>query len=170
MSRSNYTKKSAVADAMRRKIYADIDASTIPQELKALYLLATAVQIMNETVFRRIQHVFLENGITIGSNVLLDGLDDYCRTTKKASRQFFRKVEPQIAGATFDVGRDASEGAAVYDAFSEDCNELCRLVLLYLDRTDKNERWRDVFTLLRRMPSTGTFRDEDFTRYKMRKI
>lgn len=97
-------------------------------------------------------------------------ITDYCRYTKMASSLFFQRIEPQISGATFELGRNYQESCEAYDGFAEDSNELCRLFLLYLDRTAKTERWRDVFALLRRMPSQGLFKDEDFTRFKMKRM
>lgn len=164
------SKKVTVTREQYRKIHEDIDASTIPQELKAVYMLANALQLMVDTSFRRIRSVYAKHGALIDGNDLLKGITDYCKMTKAASWQFFNRIEPQINGATFEVGRDAAEGADAYDNFNEDCNEIVRLVLLYLDRTAGNEKWRDVFTMLRRMPTTGKFNDEDYTRYKMKRM
>lgn len=164
------SKKVTVSKEQYRQIHADIDASTIPQQLKAVYILANALQLMVENSYQRLRAVHARNGVQINGNDLLKGITDYCKTTKMASWQFFNRIEPQINGATFEIGRDYEESCGLYDNFSEESNELCRLFLLYLDRTAKNERWRDVFALLRRMPSTGTFNDEDFTRFKMKRL
>ena len=164
------SKKATVTPEQYRKIHADIDASTIPQELKAIYILANSLQLMVENAFQRLRYVHANNGVIIQDNELLKGITEYCRLTKMASWQFYNRIEPQISGATFEIGRDNQEGCEIYDQFSEDSNELCRLFLLYLDRTAKNERWRDVFTFLRRMPSTGLFKDEDYTRFKMKRL
>lgn len=168
MSRKRIKPNVRPSQELVEKIYAAIDASTIPQELKAVYMLANAVQIMTESTFRRIELIFLENGLEAHSNSLLHGIEEYCRMVRKAGRHFFDKIEPQIGGATFEIGRDASEGCELYDSFNQDCDELIRLMLLYIDRTRNTDRWRDVFAYLRRLPSTGTFNDEDFTRYKMK--
>jgi len=164
------SKKATVTPEQYKAIHDDIDASTIPQELKAIYILANALQLMVENAFQRLKYIHLNNGVEVKENDLLKGITDYCRTTKMASWQFYNRIEPQISGATFEIGRDYQEGAQAYDNFSEDSNELCRLFLLYLDRTAKTERWRDVFALLRRMPSQGLFKDEDFTRFKMKRM
>lgn len=159
-----------ITKEQRKAIHADVDASTLPQELKAIYILANAVELMTQNAFGRLKYVFARNGVIINENELLTGITDYCRYTKMASSLFFQRIEPQISGATFELGRNYQESCEAYDGFAEDSNELCRLFLLYLDRTAKTERWRDVFALLRRMPSQGLFKDEDFTRFKMKRM
>ena len=145
-----------------KRVHADVDASTIPQQLKAIYILANALELMTTNAFQRLRSVYLRNGVEVKENDLLKGITDYCRMTKMASWQFFNRIEPQITGATFEIGRDYQEKAGLYDDFSEDSN--------YLDRTAHNERWRDVFAQLRKMPSMGLFKDEDYTRFKMKHL
>lgn len=152
-----------------RMIAHDINNSTIPEELRAAYVLANALMLLTENSFSRIRSVYSKHGMIAKGNDLLKGLNEFCKAVKRASWLFFERIEPQIQGATFGVGRTVEEGVEVYDNFSEESNELCRLFLLYIDRTKDNERWRDVFTLLRRMPSVGVFKDEDFTRFKMKR-
>jgi len=148
----------------RKIISADIQASTIPEELKALYLLADAVEIMNSQIFERIKWIYAKNGYNMKENELLTGITDYCKEVKKAQFLFSQKIEPQISGATFGIG-----GSTSYDSFNRWANELCRLVLLYLDRNagDK-EAFSKVFTTLRKLKPGGVFKDEDISKYKMK--
>lgn len=154
---------------VRAMIRSDLDQSTIPMQVKSLYILANAVELLSAGTFMRIKGVFARRGIPCDSNELLSGLANYCRAVKMASVQFYKCVQPQIEGATFDLGHTPEQAAEAYDTFAEDSNELVRLFLLYTDRTGGNDRWRDVFTLLRKMPSMGYFKDEDFTRFKMKR-
>ena len=156
-------KNQAIRDAVKQ--------STIPDELKVLYLMANATELMNVQIFERLKHVFRENGYTISENELLTGITQYCRYIKMATFQFFQRVEPQITNATFFMDREDGGGAQAYDGFNGDTNELCRLILLYVDRTARNkEGFAKVFKTLRQMPSCGFFKDEDIAKYKMKSI
>lgn len=152
----------------RKEIRRDIKASTIPEELKLMYLLANAVEIMSQQSFRRLKSVYARHGYTLKENTMLTGLNDYCKFIKLASCQFFDRIDPHIINATWGASTDA-DGAAVMDSFEEDANEIIRLLMLYVDRTALNrDGFGKVFQTLRRMPGAGLFRDEDIARYKMR--
>ena len=158
--------------SLKSRIHAQIDDSTIPQELKVVYLLASALQLMIGDSHRRIVSVFRQHGVEANENSLLSGLNDYCKQVKRASWQFFAKVEPVISDATFQVFADregVEEAARKYDQFSDDAYEVARLLLLYVDRTCRNhDAFAKVFKTLRQLPSTGLFRDEDFSRFKQK--
>ena len=149
---------------IRNKVWADIGASTIPEEIKCLYLLADATETMSTQIFERIKRVWAKNGWTLNENELLTGINDYCKSIKRASFLFYQKIEPQVSGATFDIA-----GTEAYDSFNGWANELCRLILLYLDRcaADKGVFAR-TFTMLRKLPSGGLIKDEDISKYKMK--
>lgn len=161
---------------VQAKIHADVDASTIPEMLKALYMMANATEILSQQSYQRIRAVFARNGVVPKGNDLLTGINNYCKSVKLATTQFFHYIEPQVSGATFDVLYDrenpqktASVAAAAYDDFDSDSCELIRLVLLYIDRTAKNgENYAKVFKLLRTMPPGGLFTDEDISRFKQK--
>lgn len=149
----------------RKQIWNEIEASTIPEEIKALYLLADAVETMNTQVFERIKRVYVRHGFKLSENELLTGINEYCRSVKKASFLFYQKVEPQITGATFDIG-----GVEHYDNFNGWANELCRLNLLYLDRCAGDpDTFAKTFAMLRKRKSGGLIKDEDVSKYKMKK-
>jgi hypothetical protein len=160
----------------RANIYAEINSSTIPEMLKALYMMASATETLSQHSFQRIRAVFMRNGIVPKGNDLLSGINNYCKYVKLASTQFFSSVEPQIRGATFDALYDAKNGqktigsaVAAYDGFDSDALELIRLVLLYIDRTAKNdENYAKVFKTLRMLPSSGLFTDSDIARFKQK--
>ncbi len=146
------------------KIWKDIDASTIPEEIKALYLLADAVETMSTQVFERIKTVYVRNGFKLKENELLTGINEYSKTVKRASFLFYNKIEPQVSGATFDIG-----GVEEYDNFNGWACEICRLVLLYLDRCAADKAvFGKVFKMLRNMPSGGLVKNEDISKYKMK--
>lgn len=98
---------------IKKKIWEEIDASTIPEEIKALYLMADATETMCTQIFERIKHVWAKHGWKCNENELLTGINEYCKSVKRASFLFYQRIEPQVSGATFDIG-----GAEQYDNFN----------------------------------------------------
>ena len=166
------SKKPTVKREMENAIYADVKSSTIPEELKVIYLMANATELMSAQAFERLKRVFRKHGYVINENQLLTGITQYCKMIKMASYQFFQKVEPQIMNATFFAGRyedDTTGNIDAYDGFNNDACEICRLVLLYIDRTAKNnDGYAKVFKTIRQLPSGNLFNDEDISKYKMK--
>lgn len=166
----------ATHEAVKEKekaIWAEINASTIPEEIKALYLLANATDILATQSFLRIKAVFAKNGLITNENDLLKGINKYCQYLKMAATQFFIKIEPQIEGATWgahiDDDPDGKGSAKAFDNFNAFGNELVRLNLLYIDRTaNSQEAYGKVFKTLRQLPSKGIFKDEDISKYRMK--
>lgn len=158
----------------RKKIRQDIDQSTIPEEMSVLYMMANATDIMCNMIFNRIKAVYVRNGYKINENELLTGINDYCKSVKMASAQFFQRIEPQVQGATWgrhqdDEHPDAPGDTDAYNHFMDDGNEICRLVLLYTDRCAKSQQnYGKIFKTLRQLPSGGLIKDEDISRYKMK--
>ena len=149
---------------IKKKVWDEIDNSTIPEEIKCMYLLADATETMSTQIFERIKRIWVKNGWKLSENELLTGINDYCKSVKRAAFLFYQKIEPQVSGATFDIG-----GTDAYDSFNGWANEICRLVLLYLDRCAANkETFSKIFTTLRKLPSGGLINDEDIAKYKMK--
>ena len=149
---------------IRKKVWDEVDASTIPEEIKVLYLLADATETMSTQIFERIKRIWAKNGWTLNENELLTGINDYCKFVKRASFLIYQKIEPQVSGATFDIG-----GTEHYDNFNGWACEICRLILLYLDRcAGDKETFAKTFTMLRKLPSGGLINDEDISKYKMK--
>ena len=157
-----------------KAIRKDIENSTIPEQLKVLYLMANATEILSQQSFQRIKAVFARHGMLTKENDLLTGINQYCKFTKMASYQFFERIDPQIINATWGMGRDEDNPDApgnpdALDGFNEDANEIVRLVLLYIDRTARNnEAFAKVFRTLRQLPSAGIIHDDDISRFKMK--
>ena len=109
-------------------------------------------------------------------NSLLSGLNDFCRCIKQADFHFFNRIDNHVINCTWGMGRDedhpdAPGNAEAYDGFSQDQLEVVRLLMLYVDRTARNnDAFAKVFATLRKMPGNGLFRDEDIARFKMKKI
>lgn len=161
----------AVIDAKTKKaIHDDIDKTTIPQEMKLMYIVASACQTIVEDVHRRVKSEFRKHGLIAGENELLTGLNDYCKAVKAASFHFYNRIDPQIADATWGIGRDEDNpdgNPEAYDGFNDDANEIARLLMLYVDRTVRdNKAFAKVFTTLRKLPSHGMFEDKDIAHFK----
>lgn len=103
----------------RKLIREKIGKSSIPDEIKLMYAVASACQCMVEHCDSRIRSVFASFGVKTSGNDLLSGLNDYSKAVKMASARFYDRIEGQIIGATFDIG-----GAESYDGFNGDATDL----------------------------------------------
>lgn len=149
---------------IKKRIHEQLDKSTIPDEIKLMYVVASACQYIIEHVDRRIRGVYQANGFDIKSNEYLSGLNDYCKAIKIASMRFYDRVESMIVKSTFNIA-----GAKAYDGFNGDATELVRLLMLYVDRTSRNDgKAKEVFDLLHGMPEQGVFKKEDVEHFIMR--
>lgn len=146
----------------------DILNSTIPWELRVCYLLASALELLSQDSFTRIKGKYIQNGLEIRDNEMLTRLTGYCKTVKAASYRFFADIEPHVSASTFEAWDDIADKVGAYDCFQNDANITARLMLLFTDRCYADENWRKVFELLRKLPSKGRFKDEDFARFKLK--
>lgn len=145
----------------KKKIRSEIDHSTIPDEMKVLYQMAAATSLMCEQIDNRIRAIFAKNGFYSRPNDLLSGITDYCKAAKTASFLFSQRIEPQIIGATIGVG-----GTKSYDWFNSDSNELCQLVLLYIDRCARdNDNYNKIIDFFLSLTSGEIFKEEDINKY-----
>ena len=152
-------------------IHKDIDNSTIPEEMKMMYMFADSLQSIVERVFQRVKNVYACHGYECKENELLTGLHNYCKNVKIASTNFYSRINPQIERATWGIGRgDDEEGNILaYDGFHGAACEIVRLVMLHIDRTANDEKaYAQVFRTLRKLPSKGVFEDKDVARYKLK--
>lgn len=157
--------------ATRKSIHKEVGDSTIPEEMKLMYLTASACQSIVERVFQRIKNIYAKHGFECSENDLLTGLNDYCKAVKLASTNFYNRINPQIEKATWGIGRsDDEEGNVLaYDGFNGAACELVRLMMLHIDRTANDEKsYAQVFRTLRKLPTKGIFDDKDFSRYKLK--
>lgn len=149
-------------DKGKRKIIRDnLDKSTIPEEIKLMYMVATACQYIVEHCDIRIRNMFSANGVDTKENDFLSGMNDYCKNVKMASVRFYERIDRQINEATFEIG-----GAESYDGFNDMVTEMVRLLMIYIDRTSTDgAKAQKVFDLLADMPSLGIFKDEDIKHF-----
>lgn len=154
-----------------KAIHKDVENSSIPEEMKMMYLMASALESVVERVFQRIKGVYRKHGYECSENELLTGLHNYCKYVKIASTNFYARINPQIENATWGIGREDDEEDKIlaYDGFNGAACELVRLIMLHIDRTanDKNA-YAQVFRTLRKLPSKGVFDDKDVARYKLK--
>ena len=148
--------------AQEEQIWKAIYKTSIPEEIKAVYLLANSVDIMANNVLRRIKSVYRTLGHNIDDNGKLRSVREYLRYIKYATEYFEKHIEQEVTGATFDIG-----GTMSYDCFQNDSREIAHLMLRYLDRTAKNnENCQSVFEHITSLPSCGLFTEKDFERYR----
>ena len=136
----------------KQTIFKDIDDSSIPEEMKFMYLMASATQSVVEHVYSRIKGVYINNGFSCIENNVLSGLVDYCKSVKAASFHFYEKVQPLIDNATWGQGLEEGEDGNImaFDGFNAKSNELVRLGLNYMNAEDAKKMYEAVFTTMRR--------------------
>lgn len=137
------------------EIYNDISISSIPEEMKFMYLMASATQSVVHHVYSRIKAIYLNHGYKCVDNDVLSSLTDYCKAVKAASFHFYERIQPQIDNATWDAGWEKGEDGALlaFDGFNAKSNELVRLGLNYMNAADPKKMYEAVFTTLRKNAS-----------------
>ena len=157
-------------DALKA-IHDDIDKTSIPEEMKLMYLMANATQSVLLHVYDRIKSAYLRHGYNTTENPLLKGLNDYCKTVKRASTLFEDKIQPQIDNATWGIGLDENEEGSIiaFDGFNSKSNEFVRLIQNYMNAADPEKMYKAVFTLMRRMASPKPlFENKVISHFKMK--
>lgn len=154
------TSKNVIADIKR-----DVDNSTIPMLLKALYYLADSVSIIDSQCYERLKGVYARHGVYTNENELLKGINDYCKTEKMAVRQFFHNIEPTIIESTFDFGDKT--GVDGYDSFHSNASNIVFLVLMIIDRCcDDLDAYTEIVQFIHDLPSKGIYTEDDFERFR----
>lgn len=152
-------------------IHKDIDSSSIPEEMKLMYLMANATQSVVLHVYDRIKFAYLRHGYDTTENPLLKGLNEYCKTVKRAGVLFEDKIQPQIDGATWSVGLDENEEGNIiaFDGFNAKSNEFVRILQNYMNAADPEKMYKAVFTTMRRMASPEPlFENKVISHFKMK--
>lgn len=166
------TQKSQKMDkATLEAIHKTIDSSSIPEEMKLMYLMANATQSVVLHVYDRIKSAYAQHGWISQSNELLKGLNEYCKTVKKACTDFECRIQPQIDNATWGIGMDENEEGNIvaFDGFNAKSNEFVRLLQNYMNAADQEKMYKAVFTTMRRSASpTPVFEDKVISHFKMK--
>ena len=155
----------------REAIHKDIDNSSIPEEMKFMYIMASATQSVVEHVFSRIKGVYLNHKYVCTENDVLSGIIDYCKAVKAASFHFYERIQPQIDNATWGVGLDENEEGDVvaWTGFAAKANEIVRLGLNYTNAEDAKKMYEAVFTTMRRNAAKKPlFENKVISHFKMK--
>ena len=152
----------------KQAIFKAIDETDIPEEMKLMYLFASATQSLVQHVRARVGAVYFNHGFECKENDLLSGLYDYCKNVNVASAMFYDRVNPQIENATWGVGMDDDGNGNViaYDGFHAKDNELIRLAMNYMNCENAKEAYEKTFTLLRRMSTNRCFENKAISHFK----
>lgn len=154
-----------------KAIHNDIDTTSIPEEMKFMYLIANATQSVVLHVYDRIKSAYRRHGYDTIENSLLKGLNEYCKTVKRASTLFEDKIQPQIDNATWGIGLDENEEGNVeaFDGFDAKSKEFVRLLLNYMNGADDEKMYKAVFTTMRRNASSSPlFENKVISHFKMK--
>ena len=154
-----------------KAIHDDIDKTSIPEEMKLMYLMANSVQSIILHVYDRIKLEYMKHGYITTENPLLKGMNEYCKTVKRACRLFEDVIQPQIDNATFGIGLDENEEGNIiaFDGFNAKSNEFVRLIQNYMNAADPEKMYKAVFTTMRRMASPKPlFENKVISHFKMK--
>jgi hypothetical protein len=154
-----------------KKIHKDIDNSSIPEEMKLMYLIANATQSVVLHVYDRIKSAYIMHGYNTTENPLLKGLNEYCKTVKRASTLFEYMIQPQINNATWGIGLDENDKGKVvaFDGFDAKSKEFVRLLQNYMNAADAEKMYKAVFTTMRRNASPNPlFENKVISHFKMK--
>lgn len=154
-----------------KAIHDDIDTTSIPEEMKLMYLMANATQSVVLHVYDRIKSAYRRHGYDTTENPLLKGLNEYCKTVKRASTLFEDKIQPQIDNATWGIGLDENEEGNVeaFDGFDAKSKEFVRLLQNYVNAADPEKMYKAVFTTMRRNASPSPlFENKVISHFKMK--
>ena len=154
-----------------KAIHNDIDTTSITEEMKLMYLMANATKSVVLHVYDRIKSAYRRHGYDTTENPLLKGLNDYCKTVKRASVLFEDKIQPQIDNATWGVGMDENEEGNIlaFDGFNAKSNEFVRLLQNYVNAADAEKMYKAVFTTMRRNASPNPpFENKVISHFKMK--
>lgn len=144
----------------------EVDESTIPDMIKALYQMVTGAEILANQIFNRINGVYAKYNLRAKENSVLKGLTDYCKFTRMATAQFQARIEPQIQGSTFDFGSDAKEGEQFYSNFNRNSSNLVFFCLTAIDRlTNDAEAFDKILDTFDSIESKGIFTEDDLNRF-----
>lgn len=152
-------------------IHKDIESSSIPEEMKLMFMLANATQSVVLHVYDRIKSTYLRHGYITTENSHLKGLNDYCKTVKRANVLFEDKIQPQIDNATWGVGMEENEDGNLiaFDGFNAKSNEFVRLLLNYMNTLEPEKMYKAVFTTLRKNASPNPiFENKVISHFKMK--
>ena len=150
------------------EIRKELSETSVPDEMKAAYLLAEAVRTIVEVQKRRIAMIYRRHGLRDGENRVFKGIARWCEAEKRAAVEFMKEIEPAVIGATFER-ENGEKHPESYDMTMRDANELCRLTLLYIDRCGSDmKNSEEVFRVLKEMKSQEIYTEEDVARYELR--
>ena len=154
-----------------KAIHDDIDRTSIPEEMKLMYLMANATQSVVLHVYDRIKSAYRMRGYDTTENPLLKGLNEYCKTVKRAGTLFEGTIQPQIDNATWGVGMDENEEGNIvaFDGFNAKSNEFVRLLQNYMNAADAEKMYKAVFTTMRRNAAQNPlFENKVISHFKMK--
>lgn len=145
------------------EIEQDISKSTITTEMVAATLLCNSLDMFLRDIDSRIRMIYRQHGMNVkvaSDENILSGMARYSKAVHNALYWFEREVEPRITDATFD-----STGLAAYEDFRYSANEICRLIMMVIDRGKHENAMVEIFDFLSSMKAGDRFTEEDFERF-----
>lgn len=146
-----------------KEIEDELTASTTSNEMATALLVADALDTILRDVDRRIRSVYAKHGVKVktpkGEDNIITGLSRYCRAARNASYWYFRDIEPRVSEGTF-----GSYGAQSYDNFNTAASELARVIMMIVDRGQRDDAMGRMFDFIAGLESSGRFTPDDINR------
>ena len=153
----------------KKAIFDDLAETSIGDELRLASVLAAACQCMASDANERIKAKYRKHGYKLAESPMLSGLNEDCRNIKAASYNYFNRVENHMDAVIFGADGEKKGGAAAFDNYYDDANEVCRLAMLMADRLTSAKDYAKLIADLRSRQSSGAFSEDDIERFVLRK-
>lgn len=147
----------------------DIYNSSIPEEMKLMYLMAGGLQSIVLHVCSRINAVYKQYGYRCVVNDKIKGVSDYSKMIMKASEEFESRIQPLVNELTWEQGEDDSGNVTAFDGFNAKANELVRLCMNYMNAEDPDKMYAAIFTAMKRNAAKNPiFEDKVISHFKIK--
>ena len=147
----------------------EIYNSSIPEEMKLMYLLAGGLQSIVLHVCSRINAVYKKHGYRCVVNDKIKGVSDYSKMILKASEEFEARIQPLINELTWEQRENDSGNVTAFDGFNAKANELVRLCMNYMNAEDPDKMYAAIFTAMKRNAAKNPiFEDKVISHYKIK--
>lgn len=158
--------KNKITKELEKKIGDEIEEGSIIYEMVAATLLCNSLDMMLRDVDNRIRAIYRRHGLNAkpaASDNVITGMSRYSKAVHSALYWFERDIEPRIEACTFE-----SSGLKAYEDFRLSANELCRFILLMVDRGKIDGAMEKIFKFMENLEKGDRFTDEDLNRFIMK--
>lgn len=141
-----------------------IRSSTIPDLVKLAMLMANSLSMLTERIDLMIRAEIRAMGLSCKSSNadgdIIKGLKNYSEKANAAMYWFGRDLQHFIDDSTF-----GSYGADAFDKFNHSSAEVIQLLMLIVDRGERDCGMEKIYRALRRLKKGTRFSEEDIAKF-----